>query len=182
VDIRLWILLSLATGFVAALVWCKQRARRRVVTMEHIRVELHGACIVEDRVIDGIWRAAISMTNNSRRPRVAPVFAERATVTAGRRAYLASVYLDADVSEVNPGDVALARVEFVLPAATCLRRVELLVLPPEGDARRLRLAATQPSSGPRVRRGIAVGLLRMTGPSVTGVRAGPAGIARRAAR
>lgn len=84
--------------------------------IDHVRVEMHPACIVEDRVIEQVWRAAISMTNVSRRPRLLPVLAERATVRAGIRAYLASVYLDADAFEVNPGAVAVAWVECVLPS------------------------------------------------------------------
>jgi hypothetical protein len=48
-------------------------------------VELHDARIIDDRVIDAVWRTAISMTNKTRRPRALPVFAEQATVVAARR-------------------------------------------------------------------------------------------------
>ncbi|MCC2032610.1 hypothetical protein [Microbacterium allomyrinae] len=57
--------------------------------------------VVDDRVVEALWRAAISMTNKTRRPRALPLFAERATVKAGRRVYLSSVYLDADAIEVT---------------------------------------------------------------------------------
>ena len=134
-----WILLACVAGVVVAIVWWKGRARR-VFTIDHVRVELHDARIVDDRVIESVWHAAISMTNTSRRPRVLPVFAERATVKAGRREYLASVYLDADVSEISPGDVALAWVEFVLPADVVPRRCNIVQLRDPHSNRSYRLA------------------------------------------
>src|SRR4051794_7141246 len=107
VDLRVWLSLVCIASVVAAFVWRKHRTRR-FFTIDHVRVELHDACIVDDRVMDAVWRVAVSMTNISRRPRVLPVLAARATVTANHRTYLADVYLDADVCEVSPGDVALA--------------------------------------------------------------------------
>lgn len=89
---------------------------------------LHEAHIVEDRVIDAVWRAPISMTNRTRRPRVLPVFAERATVRAGHRVHLAVVCLENDAMEVNPDDVALAWVEVVLPASQSARVVDAAVM------------------------------------------------------
>lgn len=99
----------------AAIVWWKRRPRR-AITVDHIRVELHPAHIVDDSVVEVVWRAAISMTNTSRRPRALPTVAERATVRAGRRTYLATIYLDADAAEISPGEVTLAWVEWLLPA------------------------------------------------------------------
>lgn len=112
---EIWILVVAIVGVVAGVVWWRLRPRR-VFTIDHVRVEMHDAVVVEDRVIEAAWRVAISMKNVSRRPRVLPVFAERATVRAGWREYLATVYLEDDVVDVNPGEVALAWVEFVLPA------------------------------------------------------------------
>ena len=138
-DVRFWILLVGIAGVVVTIVWWKRRARR-VFTIDHVCIELHDARIVDDRVIEAVWHAAISMTNNSRRPRALPVFAERATVRAGHRVYLASVYLDADVSEISPGDVALAWVEFALPADVVPRRCDIVQLRAAHSNRSYRLA------------------------------------------
>lgn len=113
-DVWIWVVLTGVAAVLVVGVWLRCRARR-VYVINHVRVEMHPPCIVEDRVIEQVWRAAISMTNMSRRPRALPVLAERATVRAGWRAYLVSVYLDADVLEVNPGAVAVVWVECVLP-------------------------------------------------------------------
>lgn len=110
----MWALLVTATALTVGLAWKKRRARR-VYVIDHVKIEIHPPCVVEDRVVEQVWRAAISMTNASRRPRVLPVLAERATVRAGSRVFLANVYLETHVDEVNPDDVALAWVEFVLP-------------------------------------------------------------------
>lgn len=114
-EVWIWVVLAGVTALPVAVVWWKRRARR-VYVIDHVRVEMHPACVIEDRVIEQVWRAAISMTNTSRRPRALPVFGERATVRARRRAYLATVYLDADDIEVSPGVVAVAWVECVLPS------------------------------------------------------------------
>lgn len=111
----MWAALVIATASMFGLVRWKRRARR-VYVIDHVKLEMHPACVVEDRVVEQLWRAAISMTNTSRRPRLLPVLAERATVRASRRVFLANVYLETDVDEVNPDDVALAWVEFVLPS------------------------------------------------------------------
>ena len=113
VDGWMWAVLVIATASMVGLVWWKRRARR-VYVIDHVKLEMHPPCVVEDRVVEAVWCAAISMTNTSRRPRVLPVLAERATVRAASRVFLANVYLETHVDEVNPGDVALAWVEFVL--------------------------------------------------------------------
>src|SRR5687767_1094930 len=110
VDFRLWLTLACIAGTVSAVIWW--RPIHRTVTIGHVRVELHAAHIVDDRVIDAVWRAAISMTNRTRRPRALPVFGERATVSARHRLYLADVYLETDAKQINPDDVVLAWVEF----------------------------------------------------------------------
>lgn len=125
-DVWIWVVITVAVVSVAAVRW-KRRARRTYVIAQ-VRVEMHPACVVEDRMVEVVWRAAISMTNTSRRPRTLPVFAERATVTVGRRVYLATVYLDADLDEANPGDVALAWVEFVLPTTQSPRIAGVAVI------------------------------------------------------
>lgn len=146
-DPRVWFLIAFIAGVVAAIVWWKRRPRR-TVTIHHVRVELHDAHIIEDRVVDAVWRAAISMTNNTRRPRVLPVFGARATVTAKSRVYLAEVFLENESKEANPGDVALAWVEFVLPEKAAARHVELTRLRDEGQSQKYRLRCSSASTTP----------------------------------
>lgn len=110
----MWAVLVIATASTIGIAWWKRRARR-VYVVDHVKLEMHPPCVVEDHVVEQVWRAAISMTNTSRRPRSLPVLTERATVRASRRVFLANVYLETDVDEVNPDDIALAWVEFVLP-------------------------------------------------------------------
>jgi hypothetical protein len=121
----------------------EKRRPRRTVTIDHVRVELHDAHIVDDRVIDAVWRAAISMTNNTRRPRALPVFGARATRSARSRVYLAEVFLENEAKEINPGDVALVWVDFALPANTAVRHVDLTRLPAEAPAQTYRLKCSR---------------------------------------
>lgn len=138
-DLLLWITIAgvvlIGLVMIAGLLSVR---RRRAVTVDHIRVELHEAHIIEDRVIEAVWRAAVSMTNISRRPRMLPVLAERATVRTRCREYLAVVSIDADLAEINPGEVALAWVEFVLPSPARPLRVDLGQLTGHTSARCLR--------------------------------------------
>ncbi|MFB8146668.1 hypothetical protein ACFC1W_07975 [Microbacterium sp. NPDC056003] len=126
-DVWIWVVLAGLAALAAGGVWWKRRARR-VYVIDHVRVEMHPACVVEDRVIEQVWRAAISMTNTSRRPRELPVFGERAEVRAWNRVHLATVYLESDAVEANPGVVALAWVEFVLQGGERPRQVDVALL------------------------------------------------------
>lgn len=136
-DGWMWVVLVIATASTIGLAWWKRRARR-VYVVDHVKLEMHPACVVEDRVVEQVWRAAISMTNTSRRPRLLPVLAERATVRASRRIFLANVCLETDVDEVNPGDVALAWVDFVLPGGMAPGVVVVSRLGSDESARPLR--------------------------------------------
>lgn len=144
----MWAALVIAAASTIGVLWWKRRARH-VYVIDHVKLEMHPPGVVEDRVVEQLWRAAISMTNTSRRPRVLPVLAARATVRAGRSVFLADVYLDADLHELNPRDVALAWVEFVLPSAVPADRIDTVLI---GDqrARALRWLARADRS---VRRG-----------------------------
>lgn len=144
-DVWIWVLVAGVAAVLVAGVWWMRRARR-VYVIDHVRVEFHPACVVEDRVVEQVWRAAISMTNTSRMPRTLPTFAERATVRAGRREYLATVYLDADEVEVNPREVSLAWVESVLPAHVVPSLTRAVLLRQRRTPRLLRYAPT-PASG-----------------------------------
>lgn len=139
-DCWMWALLVIATALTVGLAWKKRRARR-VYVIDHVKIEIHPPCVVEHRVVEQAWRAAISMTNTSRRPRLLPVLAERATVRAGRSVFLANVYLDADVRELNPLRVALAWVEFALPGGMLPGVIVASRLRPDERARPLRWTA-----------------------------------------
>lgn len=150
-EIWTWVLVAGLVLAAIAAVWLKRRARR-VYVIDHVRVEMHPACVVEDRVVEQLWRSALSMTNLSRRPRAVPTFAERSTVGAGRREYLASIYLDADDLEINPRAVALAWIEYVLPMDAVPGRARLALL---GDGRRPRVVAFAAPREHDVRRSVA---------------------------
>lgn len=127
----MWAVLVIPMVMAVVFVWW--RRARRVYVIDHVKLEMHPACVVEDRVVEQVWRSAISMTNTSRRPRFLPVLAKRATVRTGRSVFLANVYLDSDVHELNPREVALAWVEFVLPENASPRRIDTTSL--LGDVR-----------------------------------------------
>lgn len=143
-DVWIWVVLAGIAAVLVASVWWRWHARR-VYVISRVRVEMHPACVVEDRVIEKVWRAAISMTNTSRRPRALPTFAERATVRAGRREYLATVYLDAGEFEVNPREVSLVWVESVLPADAVPSLTRAVLLRQRRTPRVLRYAPTRAS-------------------------------------
>jgi len=140
----MWAALVIATASMVGVVWLNRRARR-VYVIDYVKLEMHPPCVIEDRVVEQVWRAAISMTNTSRRPRVLPVLAERATARAGRCVFLANVYLDADVHEVNPQSMALAWVEFALPGDLSVNRIDIDL--PTGT-RHLRGLRWRPVEGP----------------------------------
>lgn len=143
-DVWIWVGIVGVVAVVVVGLWRKRHARR-VYVINHLRVEMHPPCIVEDRVVEHVWRAAISMTNTSRRPRALPTFAERATVSDGRREYLATLYLDAGEVEVNPREVSLAWVESVLPADVAPSLTRAVLLRQRRTPRVLRYAPTRAS-------------------------------------
>ncbi len=136
-DVWIWVVLTGVAAVLVVGVWLRCRARR-VYVINHVRVEMHPPCIVEDRVIEQVWRAAISMTNTSRRPRMLPTLGERVTVNCGGRSYLASAFLDAEPVEINPGEVALVWVDAVLPADSRPRSCALVHLRIQRPPRSLR--------------------------------------------
>lgn len=139
-DVWIWVALAGAAMVVVAGVWWKRRARR-VYVINHVRVEMHPPCVIEDRAIEQVWRAAISMTNVSRRPRDLPVLAARAIARTGRYQYLGDVYLDAAAVETSPGEVALVWVEFVLPCGRAPGVINAQLLYGDRAPRSVRLAA-----------------------------------------
>lgn len=133
----IWLVLVGGLALLTAAVWWKRRARR-VYVFDRVRVEMHPPYIVEDRVIEQVWRAAISMTNTSRRPRMPSMLAERGTVNCGGRSFLANAFLDAEPVEINPGDVASVWVEAVLPTDSRPRSYTLVHLRIQRPPRSLR--------------------------------------------
>lgn len=123
----MWAVLVIVMALAVVFVWWRRRARR-VYVIDHVKLEMHPPCVIEDRVVEQVWRAAISMTNTSRRPRPHPLLADRATVRAGRYVYLAGVYLDVDARELSPREVALAWIEYALPDDGPAHRIHTGVL------------------------------------------------------
>ena len=122
----MWAVLVIATASMVGLVWWKRRARREYV-IDHVKLEMYPPCVIEDRVVEQVWRAAISMSNMSR-PRPHPLPVDRARVRAGRYVYLADVYLEVNARELNPREVALAWIEFSLPSDAPAHRIHTGVL------------------------------------------------------
>lgn len=104
-----------------------------------IKIEAHGTHAVDNLIVECRWRTTISVTNRSRRPRPVPVFASRATVTAGRNVYLAAVFLERDLLELNPNEVLIVQVDCLLAAGLTPRNVELAELRAGRESRQLRL-------------------------------------------
>ena len=130
---------ALLVAILGAILICRKRfAPRGAYRIDHFRIELHDAHVIDDRIIEAVWRAAISMTNRTRQPRRLPILAERATVIAGSRTYIAYVYLETTSAELNPDDTALAWVEFVLPAGASPRSCSIVHLRHQRRPRRLR--------------------------------------------
>lgn len=152
----MWTALVIATALTVGIAWWKRRARR-VYVIDHVKLEMHPPCVMEDRVVEQVWRAAISMTNTSRRPRLLPMFCERATVRAGRCVYLANLYLDVDVHELNPRDVTLAWVAFALPGDVPAHRIDTGLL---DGGRRPRTLRWAPRSAVNVQQPAIVGMTR----------------------
>ena len=121
----------------SAWIWRMQRVLV-AFTLHGVRLEVHGARPVEDLVIETMWRSSLSMTNRSRGPRRLPVLASRATVLAGGKTYLASVYVECDTQEVSPSQIALAWAEFVLPAGAEPRVITVWLLGGERRPRSMR--------------------------------------------
>lgn len=144
----IWVVLVIATAATVGLVWWKRRARR-VYVIDHLKLEMHPPCVLEDHVVEQVWRAPISMTNTSRRPRPHPLLADRARVQAGRYVYFADVYLDVDARELNPRDVALAWVEFALPCDALAHRIDSGILSGGRRPRTLRWARSSAASAQR---------------------------------
>jgi hypothetical protein len=120
---------ALLAALIGAILVCRGwLVRRGAYVVDHFRIELHDAHVIEDRVLDVVWRAAVTMTNTTRCPQQLPVLAERATATVGRMTYLAYVYLDTNATELNPDDVALAWVESVLPAGAVPRLWSMITI------------------------------------------------------
>lgn len=136
-----WLLAGVSIGVVMLLtaqyVW--RRVRRESATFDGVKIEVHGIHLVEDLFVENSWRATISMTNRSREPRALPALASRATITAGKKRYLATVFLERDAAELSPDDVAIVWVEATLSAGAIPRSLELVELRSGGAPRPLSL-------------------------------------------
>ena len=123
-----------------AIAWRWHSRRRRTgARLNGVQLEVHAANPIADLVIETQWRVSLSMTNRSRGPRNVPVLASRATVVAGRKTYLAEVFIECGVDELSPDQVALAWAEFVIPSGVTPRTVTLTKLSGKRGSLRLRL-------------------------------------------
>ena len=136
-----WLLAGASIGVVAFLTG-RQLWRghgRRSASLDGVKIEVHGVHLVEDLVMENLWRVTISMTNRSRTPRPLPTLASRSTIAAGKKRYLASVVLERDITELSPDDVAIAWVEATLPASATPRSLALAELRLHGAPRHVSL-------------------------------------------
>jgi hypothetical protein len=79
----------------------------------------------EDLVIERNWRITLLMTNVTRKPTTIPVLGSRAVVTAGRKQFAGTVFLEREARELNPGDGLIAWVLVRLDSGGVPRRVEV---------------------------------------------------------
>jgi len=136
-----WLLAGVSVGGVVILAsrYLWRRIGHRAATLDGIKIEVHGVHPVEDLFVEDLWQATLSMTNRSRKPRPLPVLASRATITAGKKRYLATVFLERDAAELSPDDVAIVWVEATLSAGAIPRSLELVELRSGGAPRPLSL-------------------------------------------
>lgn len=110
---------------VTLLVRRRRRFRRMPTTIDGVRIEPQGAVIDEDLVIEKNWRITLLLHNVTRKPATVPALSSRAVVTAGRKHYAATVYLEREVRELNPGDALVVWVLVRLSGDEEPRFVEL---------------------------------------------------------
>lgn len=103
----------------------RRRLRRMPTTIDGVRIETQGAVVDEDLVIERNWRITLLMINVTRRPAPVPVLNSRAVVTAGRKHYAGTVYLEREVRELNPGNALVVWVLVRLSGDEEPRFVEL---------------------------------------------------------
>jgi len=127
-----WMLLTIVVvGLVVLILTLVVRRRRNFrrlpATIKGVRIECQGAVLDEDFVIERNWRITLLMTNVTRKPAAVPVLGSRAVVTAGRRLYAGTVYLEREARELNPADAIVAWVLVRLDSGGVPRRVEVEV-------------------------------------------------------
>ncbi|SIT83681.1 hypothetical protein [Microbacterium sp. RU33B] len=110
---------------VALLVRRRRRFRRMPTTIDGVRIEPQGAVVDEDLVIEQNWRITLLMHNVTRKPAAVPALRPRAVVAAGHNQYAATVYLEREVRELNPGDALVVWVLVRLSGDEEPRFVEL---------------------------------------------------------
>lgn len=119
------IIVGLAVTATTLVVRRHRRFRRAPTRIDGVRIECQGAVLDDDLVIEQNWRITVLMTNVTRKPVPVPVLGSRAIVTAGRKQYSGTVYLEREARELNPGDEIVAWVLVRLAGGESPRRVEV---------------------------------------------------------
>lgn len=125
-----WVLLVVVLvviGLIVIGVWRarRQRVRRLPITINGVRIELQGAHLDEDLVVERNWRLTFLLTNSTRRPAPVPVLSSRAVVHSGRKQYVGTLYLESDAGELNPDEAMVAWVLCQLPGGGVPERVAI---------------------------------------------------------
>lgn len=111
------IVLLMASGVVVWTVAARLRRHRRLpVTLQGVRIECQGAHLDEDLVLEQNWRISFLFTNPTRSPATLPVLSSRAVVSTERQKFAGALYLERNVSELNPGEALIVWVVALVPS------------------------------------------------------------------
>lgn len=115
-----WVLLLVAlvvVGLIVIGVWRarRRRVRRLPITIDGVRIELQGAHLDHDLVVEGNWRLTFLLTNSTKRPAPVPLLSSRAVVHSRRKQYAGTLYLERGAAELNPDEAMVAWVLCQLP-------------------------------------------------------------------
>lgn len=125
-----WVLLVVVLvviGLIVTGVWRarRRRVRRLPITIDGVRIELQGAHLDEDMIVERNWRLTFLLTNSTKRPAMVPVLSSRAVVRSGRKQYAGTLYLERDVGELNPDEAMVAWLLCQLPGGGVPERVAI---------------------------------------------------------
>lgn len=116
-----WVLITigvvLGSGLVVWGVAARRRRHRRLpVTLGGVRIECQGAHLDEDLLVEQNWRITFLLMNPTHGPATLPMLSSRAVVSSDRQKFAGALYLERNVSELNPGEALIAWVVAQLPS------------------------------------------------------------------